>query len=57
MGSTIRELNNAYGDGQFENDSGEKWISYELGKKLLSFKVIDSQVVKITMNYENGTSE
>ena len=57
VGSTIRELNNAYGDGQFENDSGEKWISYELGKKLLSFKVIDSQVVKITMNYENGTSE
>jgi hypothetical protein len=22
VGSTIRELNNAYGDGQFENDSG-----------------------------------
>ena len=57
VGSTIRALNNAYGDGQVENDSGEQWISYELGKKLLSFEVKDSKVVKITMNYENGSSE
>ena len=57
VGSTTRELNNAYGDGQVENDSGEQWVSCELGKKLLSFEVKDSKVVKITMNYENGTSE
>lgn len=35
VGSTTRELNNAYGDGQVENDSGEQWVSYKLGKKLL----------------------
>ena len=57
IGSTINELNNAYGSGQVENYSGEQWISYELGKKLLSFEVKDSKVVKITMNYENGSSE
>ncbi|EOE7080561.1 TPA: hypothetical protein ACOEP7_000395 [Enterobacter asburiae] len=57
IGSTINELNKAYGGGQVENDSGEQWISYELGKKLLSFEVKDSKVVKITMNYENGSSE
>jgi len=57
IGSTINELNKAYGSGQVENDSGEQWISYELGKKLLSFEVKDNKVVKITMNYENGTSE
>lgn len=57
IGSTINELNNAYGSGQVENDSGEQWISFELGKKLLSFEVKDSKVVKITMNYENGSSE
>nr|WP_249435348.1 hypothetical protein [Enterobacter asburiae] len=57
VGSTIRALNNAYGDGQVENDSGEQLISYELGKKLLSFEVTDSKVVKITMNYDNGASE
>lgn len=57
IGSTINELNNAYGSGQVENDSGEQWISYELGKKLLSFEVKNSKVVKITMNYENGSSE
>jgi len=57
IGSTINELNKAYGSGQVENDSGEQWVSYELGKKLLSFELKDSKVVKITMNYENGTSE
>ncbi|KJX35187.1 hypothetical protein SG71_15035 [Enterobacter chengduensis] len=57
IGSTINELNNAYGSGQVENDSGEQWISYELGKKLLSFEVKDNKVVKITMNYDNGSSE
>ncbi|WP_336667816.1 hypothetical protein [Enterobacter asburiae] len=57
VGSTIKALNNAYGDGQVENDSGELWVSYELGKELLSFEVKDSKVVKITMNYENGSSE
>lgn len=57
IGSTINELNKAYGSGQVENDSGELWVSYELGKKLLSFELKDSKVVKITMNYENGTSE
>ncbi|HCM9582137.1 TPA: hypothetical protein N5O36_001981 [Enterobacter asburiae] len=57
VGSTITAVNNAYGDGQVENDSGERLISYELGKKLLSFEVTDSKVVKITMNYDNGASE
>lgn len=57
IGSTINELNHAYGSGQVENDSGELWVSYELGKKLLSFEVKDSKVVKITMNYDNGSSE
>ncbi|MDM7088474.1 hypothetical protein QUG53_17305, partial [Enterobacter asburiae] len=57
VGSTITAVNNAYGDGQVENDSGEQLISYELGKKLLSFEVTDSKVVKITMNYDNGASE
>lgn len=57
IGSTINELNNAYGSGRVENDSGEQWISYELGKKLLSFEVKDNKVVKITMNYDNGSSE
>lgn len=57
IGSTINELIKAYGSGQVENDSGEQWVSYELGKKLLSFELKDSKVVKITMNYENGTSE
>lgn len=57
IGSTINELDKAYGGGHVENDSGEQWVSYELGKKLLSFEVKDSKVVKITMNYENGTSE
>ncbi|WP_249665777.1 hypothetical protein [Enterobacter sp. 120016] len=57
IGSTINELNKAYGGGQVENDSGKLWVSYELGKKLLSFEVKDSKVVKITMNYDNGSSE
>lgn len=57
IGSTINELNKAYGSGQVENDSGKQWISYELGKKLLSFEVKGSKVGKITMNYENGASE
>lgn len=57
IGSTINELDKAYGSGQVENDSGEQWVSYELGKKLLSFEVKDSKVVKITMNYDNGSSE
>ena len=57
IGSTINELHKAYGSGQVENDSGEQWISYELGKKLLSFEVKDNKVVKITMNYEKDTSE
>lgn len=57
IGSTINELHKAYGSGQVENDSGEQWISYELGKKLLSFEIKDNKVVKITMNYEKDTSE
>jgi hypothetical protein len=57
IGSTINELDKAYGSGQVENDSGDQWVSYELGKKLLSFEVKDSKVVKITMNYDNGSSE
>jgi hypothetical protein len=57
IGSTINELDKAYGGGHVENDSGEQWVSYELGKKLLSFEVKDSKVVKITMNYDNGSSE
>ncbi|MEG5633883.1 hypothetical protein V1577_16285 [Enterobacter bugandensis] len=42
IGSTINELNKAYGSGQVENDSGEQWVSYELGKKcsLLSLKTV-----------------
>ncbi|EMG7851806.1 hypothetical protein JGT96_21870 [Enterobacter hormaechei] len=57
IGSTLNELNKAYGAGQVENDSGEQWVSYELGKKLLSFEVKDSKVVKITMNYDNDSLE
>ena len=57
IGSTLNELNKAYGGGQVENDSGEQWVSYELGKKLLSFEVKDSKVVKITMNYDNDSLE
>lgn len=57
IGSTINEVNKAYGSGQVENDSGEQWVSYEMGKKLLSFEVKDNKVVKITMNYDNGTAE
>lgn len=57
IASTINELDKAYGGGHVENDSGEQWVSYELGKKLLSFEVKDSKVVKITMNYDNGSSE
>ena len=53
VGSTIEELNKAYGAGQSENDSGEQWVSYELGIKLLSFKIKDNMVVKISMNYAN----
>lgn len=29
IGSTINELNKAYGGGQVENDSGEQWVSYD----------------------------
>ncbi|WP_239664015.1 hypothetical protein [Enterobacter cloacae] len=57
VGSTTTELNKAYGEGLVENDSGERWVSYELGKKLLSFEIKDSKIAKITMNYDNGTSE
>lgn len=57
VGSTREELNHAYGTGQVDNDSGEQWISYELGKKVLSFEMKSGNVVKITMNYENGSSE
>lgn len=57
IGSTLNELNKTYGGGQVENDSGEQWVSYELGKKLLSFEVKDSKVVKITMNYDNDSLE
>lgn len=57
VGSTTRVLNNAYGDGLVENDSGTQWVSYELGKKVLSFEIKDSKVVKINMNYNNGFSE
>ncbi|WP_440698235.1 hypothetical protein [Enterobacter asburiae] len=57
MGSTREELNSAYGTGQVDNDSGEQWITYELGKKALSFEMKDGNVLKITMNYNNGSSE
>ncbi|MFH7930134.1 hypothetical protein QCJ92_00021530 [Enterobacter roggenkampii] len=57
VGSTTRELNNAYGNGLVENDSGTQWVSYALGKKLLSFEIKGGNVVKITMNYDNGSSE
>lgn len=57
MGSTTRELNNAYGNGLVENDSGTQWVSYALGKKVLSFEMKGGNVVKITMNYDNGSSE
>lgn len=57
IGSTINEINKAYGSGQVENDSGEQWVSYGLGKELLSFEVKDNKVVKVAMYYENGTSE
>ncbi|WP_320726262.1 hypothetical protein [Enterobacter sp. 118C5] len=57
VGTTGKELNSAYGTGQVDNDSGEQWITYELGKKLLSFEIKDSKVVKITMNYDSGSSE
>lgn len=57
VGSTREELNSAYGTGQVDNDSGEQWITYELGKKALSFEMKDGNVLKITMNYNNGSSE
>lgn len=57
VGSTREELNSAYGTGQVDNDSGEQWITYELGKKALSFEMKDGDVLKITMNYNNGSSE
>ncbi|EMN1409028.1 hypothetical protein ROS59_001001 [Enterobacter cloacae] len=57
VGSTREELNSAYGTGQVDNDSGEQWITYELGKKALSFEMKDGNVLKITMNYTNGSSE
>lgn len=57
VGSTREEVNNAYGSGHVDNDSGEQWITYELGKKALSFEMKSGNVVKITMNYDNGSSE
>ncbi|WNI62534.1 hypothetical protein RIK65_08710 [Enterobacter asburiae] len=57
VGSTREELNHAYGNGQVDNDSGEQWITYELAKKALSFEMQGGNVVKITMNYDNGSSE
>lgn len=57
VGSTREELNSAYGTGQVDNDSGEQWITYELGKKALSFEMKDGNVLKITMNYNNASSE
>lgn len=57
VGSTARELSNAYGKGQMENDAGEQWCFYQLGNKLLSFGIKDSKVVTITMNYDNGAQE
>lgn len=57
VGSTREELNSAYGTGQVDNDSGEQWITYELGKKALSFEMKDGNVLKISMNYNNGSSE
>ncbi|MCM7588315.1 hypothetical protein M8S10_05730 [Enterobacter chuandaensis] len=57
VGSTREELNSAYGTGQVDNDSEEQWITYELGKKALSFEMKDGNVLKITMNYKNGSSE
>ncbi|MFV0110047.1 hypothetical protein [Enterobacter ludwigii] len=57
IGSTIHELDKAYGGGKVENDSGEQWVSYVLGKKLLSFEMKGGKVIKITMNYDNGNSE
>ena len=57
VGSTTRELNNAYGNGLVENDSGTQWVSYALGKKVLFFEMKGGNVVKITMNYDNGSSE
>ncbi|HDR2621988.1 TPA: hypothetical protein QCI71_002882 [Enterobacter chuandaensis] len=57
VGSTREEMNNAYGIGQVDNDSGEQWITYALGKKALSFEIKGGNVVKITMNYDNGSSE
>lgn len=57
VGSTREELNHAYGTGQVDNDAGEQWISYESGKKLISFEINGGKVVKITMNYNNGSLE
>jgi len=57
VGSTREELNHAYGNGQVDNDSGEQWITYELAKKTLSFEMKGGNVVKITMNYDNDSSE
>ena len=57
VGSTKTDLNTAYGDGQVAKDAGEQWITYELGKKVLSLEIKDSKIVKITMNYDNGNPE
>lgn len=57
VGSSARELSNAYGNGQMENDAGEQWCFYQLGKKLLSFEIKDGKVMTITMNYDNGAQE
>jgi hypothetical protein len=48
VGSTIEELNKAYGAGQSENDS-EQWVSYELGIKLPHLRLGNMVVKKVAM--------
>lgn len=55
VGTSVDDLRKSYGAGQDQNDEGKEWISYETGAKLISFQIKDNKVLKITMNYDNGS--
>lgn len=55
VGASVDDLQKSYGAGQDQHDDGEEWISYAVGAKVLSFQIDNNQVLKITMNYDNGS--
>lgn len=54
VGATADEIARLYGPGKRVDEDGEQWLSYAMGKKVISFEIDKGKVVSITLSYDNG---